>query len=133
MISIKNVMPSSLDPFRVRARAFPETKPTCHVRVSRSELPSARRVGGDNTVEAVVWVSRPIAGPRGRGSTMGAEGRAGDHGGSPSRARDHLANERTFLAWVRTALGLLGLGFVLARMGLFLEQLALTSLPGSHH
>ena len=44
--------------------------------------------------------------------------RPGDH------ARDHLANERTFLAWVRTALGLIGVGFVLARMGLFLEQLA---------
>jgi putative membrane protein len=41
---------------------------------------------------------------------------------------DHLANERTFLAWVRTALGLIGLGFVLARMGLFLRQLAAASL-----
>jgi putative membrane protein len=41
---------------------------------------------------------------------------------NPSRTRDHLANERTFLAWVRTALGLIGLGFVLARMGLFLRQ-----------
>ena len=41
-----------------------------------------------------------------------------------NRTRDHLANERTFLAWVRTALGLIGLGFVLARMGLFLAQLA---------
>lgn len=43
---------------------------------------------------------------------------------NPNRTRDHLANERTFLAWVRTALGLIGLGFVLARMGLFLRQLA---------
>lgn len=43
---------------------------------------------------------------------------------SSARVRDHLANERTFLAWVRTALGLIGLGFVLARMGLFLRQLA---------
>src|SRR3954469_9723998 len=42
-------------------------------------------------------------------------------------ARDHLANERTFLAWVRTELALIGLGFVLARMGLFLRQLALAS------
>lgn len=42
----------------------------------------------------------------------------------PNRTRDHLANERTFLAWARTALGLIGLGFVLARMGLFLRQLA---------
>ena len=40
-----------------------------------------------------------------------------------SRVRDHLANERTFLAWVRTALGLIGVGFVLARMGVFLRQL----------
>lgn len=50
-----------------------------------------------------------------------------DDPAQPSRprtdlARDHLANERTFLAWVRTALGLIGLGFVLARMGLFLRQ-----------
>ena len=42
----------------------------------------------------------------------------------PNRIRDHLANERTFLAWVRTSLGLIGLGFVVARMGLFLQQLA---------
>ncbi len=35
---------------------------------------------------------------------------------------EHLANERTFLAWVRTALALVGFGFVLARMGLFLRQ-----------
>jgi putative membrane protein len=40
--------------------------------------------------------------------------------------RDHLANERTYLAWVRTALALIGLGFVLARMGLFLRHLATT-------
>ena len=40
------------------------------------------------------------------------------------RTREHLANERTFLAWVRTAIALLGLGFVLARMGLFLRQFA---------
>ncbi len=52
---------------------------------------------------------------------------------------EHLANERTFLAWVRTALGLIGLGFVLARMGLFLRQLATiggvmphNSAKGSH-
>jgi putative membrane protein len=45
------------------------------------------------------------------------------------RTREHLANERTYLAWVRTGLGLIGLGFVLARMGLFLQQLALASMP----
>lgn len=46
----------------------------------------------------------------------------------PDLVRDFLANERTFLAWVRTALGLIGLGFVLARMGLFLRQLAASGL-----
>ncbi len=49
---------------------------------------------------------------------------------SQDRARDHLANERTFLAWIRTALGLLGLGFVMARMGLFLRQIA-SEIPGA--
>lgn len=34
-----------------------------------------------------------------------------------STARDHLANERTFLAWVRTALGLVGFGVVIGRLG----------------
>ena len=34
--------------------------------------------------------------------------------------RVFFAAERTLLAWVRTALGLVGLGFVVARFGLFL-------------
>jgi uncharacterized protein (DUF302 family)/uncharacterized membrane protein YidH (DUF202 family) len=37
--------------------------------------------------------------------------------------RDYLAAERTFLAWIRTALALMGFGFVVARFGLFLQQL----------
>jgi putative membrane protein len=49
---------------------------------------------------------------------------AGD-GPESTRAREHLANERTLLAWVRTAVALMGLGFVVARFGLFLRQLAL--------
>ncbi len=52
---------------------------------------------------------------------------------SASRARDHLANERTFLAWVRTSLALIGLGFVLARMGLFLQQFVTLSRPPVAH
>src|SRR5271166_3476518 len=44
---------------------------------------------------------------------------------------DYLAAERTFLAWIRTGLALMGLGFVVARFGLFLQSLALaqTRLP----
>jgi putative membrane protein len=41
-----------------------------------------------------------------------------------TRAREHLANERTLLAWVRTAVALMGLGFVVARFGLFLREVA---------
>lgn len=37
--------------------------------------------------------------------------------------RDYLAAERTFLAWIRTGLALMGFGFVVARFGLFLEEL----------
>ena len=35
---------------------------------------------------------------------------------NPNRARDHLANERTFLAWMRTALALLGFAAVIVRL-----------------
>ena len=31
-------------------------------------------------------------------------------------ARDHLANERTYLAWVRTAIATMGFGVVIARL-----------------
>lgn len=34
--------------------------------------------------------------------------------------RDHLANERTLLAWLRTAIALMGFGLVVARFGLML-------------
>jgi putative membrane protein len=36
---------------------------------------------------------------------------------------DYLAAERTFLAWIRTGLSLMGFGFVVARFGLFLQTL----------
>jgi putative membrane protein len=39
------------------------------------------------------------------------------------RQREHQANERTFLAWLRTSVALIGFGFALARFGLFLRQL----------
>jgi putative membrane protein len=39
------------------------------------------------------------------------------------RVSDHLANERTFLAWIRTGLATITFGFVVQRFGLLLRQL----------
>jgi putative membrane protein len=43
-----------------------------------------------------------------------------DRSAGPS---DYLAAERTFLAWIRTGVALMGFGFVVARFGLFLQML----------
>jgi putative membrane protein len=43
------------------------------------------------------------------------------------RYSDHAANERTFLAWVRTALAVMALGFLVEKFDLFL-QVASSSL-----
>lgn len=42
----------------------------------------------------------------------------------PNALRDHLANERTLLAWVRTAVALMGLGFVVAKFSILLHTVA---------
>lgn len=39
------------------------------------------------------------------------------------RITDHMANERTFLAWVRTSLGLIAFGFVIERFILFSHEI----------
>lgn len=38
---------------------------------------------------------------------------------------DHLANERTLLAWVRTGIGIMAFGFVVVKFSLFMRQLSL--------
>lgn len=38
---------------------------------------------------------------------------------------DHLANERTFFAWVRTAIAIMAFGFVVVKFSLFVKQLSL--------
>src|SRR5580698_2055933 len=43
--------------------------------------------------------------------------------GPKAALSDYLAAERTLLAWIRTRLALMGFGFVVARFGLFLQQI----------
>ncbi len=42
---------------------------------------------------------------------------------NPNRARDHLANERTFLAWVRTGVAVVVFGFAIGRFAIAMRQL----------
>jgi putative membrane protein len=43
--------------------------------------------------------------------------------------RVYLAAERTFLAWIRTGLSMMGFGFVVARFGLFLREMEFSQHP----
>jgi putative membrane protein len=53
--------------------------------------------------------------------------------GQKAALSDYLAAERTLLAWIRTGLALMGFGFVVARFGLFLQQLqAMQRVPAAH-
>ena len=51
-------------------------------------------------------------------------------------ARVHMANERTFLAWIRTSIGIMAFGFVVEKFALFMKKLALflwkTGYSGSY-
>lgn len=53
------------------------------------------------------------------------------------KVSDHLANERTFLAWIRTSLGIMGFGFVVVKFSLFIRQIELVLktevVTASHH
>lgn len=40
------------------------------------------------------------------------------------KCTEHLAVERTFLAWVRTGISIISLGFVVAKFGIWLRELA---------
>lgn len=41
------------------------------------------------------------------------------------KTRDHLANERTFLAWIRTSISIIVFGFVVAKFGITLREFLL--------
>jgi putative membrane protein len=50
---------------------------------------------------------------------------------SPGDPRVFFAAERTLLAWVRTALTVMALGFVVARFGLFLTLVSASGAPSA--
>ncbi len=47
------------------------------------------------------------------------------------KVTDHLANQRTFLAWIRTGLATITFGFVVERFGLLLRELGLKNIPSA--
>ena len=47
------------------------------------------------------------------------------------KVTDHLANQRTFLAWIRTGLATITFGFVVERFGLLLRELGLKNASSS--
>lgn len=49
---------------------------------------------------------------------------SGHMGGIGPDPRDQSANQRTLLAWVRAGVAVIGLGFVVARMGYYLREIA---------
>jgi putative membrane protein len=46
---------------------------------------------------------------------------------------DHAANERTFLAWVRTGIAVIAFGFVIEKFNLFVLTIASSSSPEVAH
>lgn len=44
---------------------------------------------------------------------------------TPFKPNDHLANERTYLAWIRTGIGIMAFGFVVVKFSLFVKQIGL--------
>src|ERR687894_13604 len=48
-----------------------------------------------------------------------------DEEDTSERLQQYLANQRTFLSWVRTSVALIGLGFAIERFSIFLQQFRL--------
>lgn len=46
-------------------------------------------------------------------------------------SQQYLANERTFLSWVRTSIALIGLGFIISKFSFFLTEFRIIIYRGS--
>ena len=46
---------------------------------------------------------------------------------------DHAANERTFLAWIRTAIAVIAFGFVVEKFNLFILAMSTAGPPEAQH
>lgn len=47
------------------------------------------------------------------------------------KATEYLANERTFLAWIRTSISIMSLGFVVAKFSVWMRELVVRFDPGT--
>ena len=59
-----------------------------------------------------------------------------DQSSAPAGSDDpriYFAAERTFLAWIRTGLGLMGVGFAVSRFGLFLREMRTSETHAAVH
>ena len=45
---------------------------------------------------------------------------------------DHSANERTYLAWIRTAIAIMAFGFLIEKFDIFIAQMRKVSPDGKH-
>ena len=52
---------------------------------------------------------------------------------SPMNVSEHLANERTYLAWLRTSVSVVSLGFATNRFSYFLRHSPGGASPETHH
>lgn len=53
--------------------------------------------------------------------------------GDSDKVTDHMANERTYLAWVRTGIAVIALGFVVAKFQLLISELFPSAPSSSVH
>lgn len=56
-----------------------------------------------------------------------------EHKNTLATVTDHMANERTYLAWVRTGIAVMALGFVVAKFGIIIKELVPNAPSTSSH